>query len=172
MVQKLLKRDLARELGVSASLVSRYERKGMPVNDAGAARAWLDSHLIPGLRKEARQAKAIEAPPSSQKTTANLPPPQGVTGDRGNWIDHKSRRELAEAQLAELELREKTAELVQRDVVARETFTLFRTLRDRILGIPDRIAAIIAAESDTAKVHALLTAELRSVLTDTAGGLA
>ena len=40
----------------------------------------------------------------------------------------------------------------------------YRTLRDKILNIPDRVAAILAAERDPARVHAALTAELKRVL--------
>jgi len=93
-------------------------------------------------------------------------------GQRGTYFDNKSRRELAEAQLSELELREKTGELVRKSDVSRETFTIFRALRDRLGGVTDRIAAIVAAESDIARVHELIASEIKSALREIADGLA
>jgi hypothetical protein len=97
-------------------------------------------------------------------------PPDTV--GRSGYFDTKTRRELAEAKLSELELQEKQAELVRSADVKRETFSIFRALRDRILGVPDRLAAILAAEADTAKVHTLLGDELKNALREIAQGLA
>ena len=55
MVRRLLKVDLARSLGVSASLVSRYAARGMPAHNVELARAWCDANLVPGLRKGVRR---------------------------------------------------------------------------------------------------------------------
>jgi hypothetical protein len=97
-------------------------------------------------------------------------PPNGA--QRGTYFDNKSRRELAEAQLSELELREKMGELVRKSDVSRETFTLYRTLRDRFEGVPDRVSSILAAEPDSEKVHSLLSAEIKTALREIADGLA
>jgi hypothetical protein len=62
MVRKLLKKDLATQLGISASLVSRRARRGMPTHNADLARAWSDANLVPTLRKEIRQPTYHQAP--------------------------------------------------------------------------------------------------------------
>ncbi len=46
-----------------------------------------------------------------------------------------------------------------------------RVVRDSLLDIPDRLAAVLAAESDSRKVHALLSAEIRQALEELTGGL-
>lgn len=127
--------------------------------------------------QQARGASGGHPPRSPEKSGAESPAPQGgkapATGDdRDGYFASKSRRELAEAQLAEIELRTKTGELVKAEDVSRATFSLHRMLRDRLLGVPDRVASIIAAESDTAKVHSILTGELRAALTEVAAALA
>jgi hypothetical protein len=47
-------------------------------------------------------------------------------------------------------------------------FNTYRQFRDQLLNIPDRVAAIIAAETglDTKKVHEILTAEVRHALNE------
>jgi hypothetical protein len=43
-------------------------------------------------------------------------------------------------------------------------FNKYRTFRDRMLNIPDRLAAVLAAETDPVKVHGLLSTETREAL--------
>jgi hypothetical protein len=64
------------------------------------------------------------------------------------------------ALLKKLEYEEKSGALVRKDAVDSEVFSSFRGLRDRILGIPDRIGSILAAESDVATIRERLRDEL------------
>ena len=43
----MLKKDLAAALGISASMVSRLTKQGMPTDSAAAAQAWRAAHLDP-----------------------------------------------------------------------------------------------------------------------------
>ena len=45
-------------------------------------------------------------------------------------------------------------------------------VRDRILNLPDRLAPLLAAESDERRVREMLVVELRTVLADVAGEVA
>jgi hypothetical protein len=63
----------------------------------------------------------------------------------------------------------RAAELVNIHEVQAEVFKALRELRDRMLNIPSRVAAIIAAEQDQGKVHAILAAEIESALHEFAG---
>jgi len=45
-------------------------------------------------------------------------------------------------------------------------FNLFRRYRDHMLNIPDRLAAILAAEVDAAKCYEILTSEIRKDLNE------
>lgn len=100
------------------------------------------------------------------------PAPAGVTDQAPRAIAgdsyHKARaaREGYAARLAQIEYEQKIGKLVDRAAVEAEAFNRYRTFRDLILNIPDRIAPIIAAESDTAKVHEILEAEIRTALND------
>jgi transcriptional regulator with XRE-family HTH domain len=48
--------DLARALGVSAAMVSKLKRRGMPTDDVQSARDWCDKNLRRSLRKGIRGA--------------------------------------------------------------------------------------------------------------------
>ncbi len=41
-----------------------------------------------------------------------------------------------------------------------------RSVRDGMLNLPDRLAAVLAAEHDATRVHTLLTTEIRTVLVE------
>jgi hypothetical protein len=66
----------------------------------------------------------------------------------------------------------KLGELVSVVLVERDHFEAMRTVRDSMLNIPDRVAAELAAESSSTKVHARLDAEIRQALDSTAKRLA
>lgn len=75
-----------------------------------------------------------------------------------------------EAKLTELEYKERNGELVAvRDVKA-QAFALARSVRDGLMGIPDRVAPMLAATQDAAQVHRLLSEEIRVALRVLADG--
>ena len=45
-----------------------------------------------------------------------------------------------------------------------------KPLRDSLLNIPDRLAGMLAAESDAQKIHAMLATEIRQALEELTGG--
>ncbi len=79
---------------------------------------------------------------------------------------HRARavRENYMARLAKIEFEERTGKVVNRDEVQVAAFNRFRAFRDGMLNIPDRLAAVLAAEGDAARVHELLTTEIRKAL--------
>lgn len=76
----------------------------------------------------------------------------------------QTRRELASAEIREMELARLRGDLISASEVRASTFNLARTTRDRLLGIPDRIAALLASESNPAKCHEILTGEIRAAI--------
>jgi hypothetical protein len=93
------------------------------------------------------------------------PPPAG--GDEPPVEDYylvKARRERAEADLAELKLAELRGELVRVADVRAAYAKRAAGLREAILQLPARLSAQLAAESDQAKCHDLLQADLHGIL--------
>ena len=69
------------------------------------------------------------------------------------------------AKMARLDYEEREGKLVDAARVREDAFPRWgRMLRDGALAIPDRMADILAAESDPAKVRQILMDELETVL--------
>ena len=73
-------------------------------------------------------------------------------------------RETYLARLAKIEFEERSGKLLSRDEVTVTAFTVARTVRDNLLNIPDRVAAMLAAETDPGRVHQILSEEIRKAL--------
>ena len=85
------------------------------------------------------------------------------------YTEARAERERYRALLAKIEYEERVGKLVSSEEVEAEAFQTFRQFRDRMLNIPDRVAAMIAAETDPAKVYEILASEVRAALNDFAG---
>ena len=98
-------------------------------------------------------------------------------------------REHYQARLAKIEYEEKVASLVSKDEVKIAQFNIDRQRRDAMLNLADRVCAGIAAEikdmliaaglpperadkMDMARVHEILSVEIRKALNDYADSLA
>lgn len=98
---------------------------------------------------------------------ANLSAPPAPTQTEPLGEDYwssRARREKAEADLAELKLAEQRGELVRADAVRSAVSKRAAGLREALLQIPSRLAAVVAAETSQARCHELLEAELHQVL--------
>lgn len=110
---------------------------------------------------------AEPAAPAVVQTSANAPT---ASDGQVNRIREAARADLARAQLLEYELQQKLGNLVRVDDVRRAAMEKARVARDALLGIPDRLAPLLAAEVDPAKVHSILAEELRRVCAELATG--
>lgn len=93
--------------------------------------------------------------------------PRDATRDeslRGELLEQKVRQQKADTKMRELDLAKRRGELVsmadEREVRAKR----YRAMRDKLLGIADREAAVLAAERDAVQVHARLTSAIEQVL--------
>lgn len=78
----------------------------------------------------------------------------------GTYAQARARRELANAELAELKLKEAKGALINRDHVRRREFSIARLVRDSMFAVPDRLAAELAAETDEFGCHRRMRAEI------------
>lgn len=97
--------------------------------------------------------------PSAPAADDDLTAPRLLT-----YEEARRRRELAEAQKAELQLAELQGDLIRTADVRAAYAKRAAGLREALLQIPARLAAVVAAEADQAKCHDLLQAELHQVL--------
>ena len=68
------------------------------------------------------------------------------------------------ALLSTMDVDQKSESLVSADSVKRSVMETYRQVRERLLALPDRLAARMAAMSESDEVHELLTSELESAL--------
>lgn len=85
-------------------------------------------------------------------------------GGEESYALAQARKERALADKHELELLERRGELVERKASDRQAFETARIVRDGLMAIPDRLASLLAAESDVRKVHGILSDEIRKAL--------
>lgn len=158
-------RAYARHRGVSLSAVQKAIKKGriatLPdgrIDSEAADRQW--------------ERNTAARPPVVTKAA---PPRLPVDPDEGDfpggglnvaYTKARAIREQYEARLAKIRYEQQTGKLINRDEVQVAAFNKFRTFRDGMLNIPDRVAAMLAAEADPAKVHQILSTEIRKALNE------
>lgn len=161
------RRAYARHRGVTLRAVQKAIKAGRiqlvgDKIDAQAADAQWHRNTDPD--QQMRAAGVLGHPDPSQ-------PRGGQEPQRERFIDARTRRELAHAEIAEKRLAEIEGRIVQAGDVKRAVETACRTARNALLAIPDRLAHSIAAESDPAKVAELLNAEFRRICVDLAAAM-
>ena len=146
-----------------------------PGGRGGAQLLELEPPDAPSLREwvagVVRPQAAPAAPPPAPAAVAALRPADlaavvdALPEDAIPALDRsRSRREHYAAELARLEVMQRRGELVPVVEVRAEAFNLARSIRDALLALPDRLAPMLAATSDTAQCHRLLGEELRVAL--------
>ena len=88
-----------------------------------------------------------------------------------SWAAARARREVAQAELAELELQKQLGEVVAIEPVLDALTDANIKARTSLLQIPDRLSGQLAAETDAAKVHDLLRAEIENVVREIENGI-
>jgi hypothetical protein len=121
-----------------------------------------------GPRPQTSQKSAPASPHHNVQHHAELPtrePSDPIKLETGlEYSRARAVRESYLARLTKIDFEERTGKLVSRDEVQVAAFNKFRQFRDRMLNIPDRLAAEAAAESDSSRVHELITSEIRKAL--------
>lgn len=90
---------------------------------------------------------------------------QAVPGERvaASYRESLAAREAYRARLAKLDFEERTGKLVSADEVRAVTFRVARATRDQIMGVPARLAPLVAAATEPLEVQRLLEEALRDV---------
>ena len=161
--------DLAAILGVTVAAVREAIAKGRLEREAGG---WLH------LESQAQRFRATSvgsrnghgARPADDGEQlgydALAAGTAGATADGGeSFAAARTRREIAQADLAEVKARETRGELVTVAEAERLWFGATRALRSRLMALPDVLAGRMVGRS-RAELRKILDAELRAVLTE------
>ena len=160
--------ELARQLGVSRQAVHDLIRRNVielgtdGLVDLELARHAIASRVHPRGKTSATLSEApAGAPPAASALGAAAEHADSATT---SYHVAKTLREAAEARIAQLRLAELRGELIRVDDVRSVYSRRIAALRESIMQIPPRLAAVLAAETDLGKVHDALQLELRQVL--------
>ena len=120
---------------------------------------------IPELAAAAGPAEPSDAPAPQPRDPAMAATPAADPGaEITSFQLARALREKFAALNEQLEYETRRGELIPRDVVERTVFGLARAAQEALRAIPDRLAPMLAAESDPHVVHQLLDRELRIVI--------
>jgi len=89
-----------------------------------------------------------------------------IDNDPHGYYEARARREQFQSKQAELDYLQALGELVSSTEMRRISARRYRAIRDKLLNIADRLAAVLAAERDPAQVHAVLTTDIKRVLNE------
>lgn len=171
-------REAARRLGVSDTAVHKAidaGRTSIAARKPGSNRplvAWpqiqtdwqANSDVSRRTHVGSKTPKAAKAPAARSPAPAPVPavevqpPTAGAAGT--SFAASRAVRETYQARLAKLEFEQKSGKLVEVDQIKVRAFKLARSARDQLLTMPDRLAPILASETDVLEVHRLLTEDI------------
>ena len=156
--------EYAKHRGVTRKAVYAALRTGAIVAAGGKVDvAAADAAWAANVAPEPEQLKRSRAAPGPERNADS----GDAAADSGESFNAATtRKAIAAASLAELHLAHRRGELVSVVEVQREWFRLGRATRDRLLGLPDRISADLAALADQHEVRVYLDRELRAALSD------
>ena len=173
----ILKSAYAKHRGVTPAAVTTAIKSG---RIADAVVTQNGKQLIDLEKAEALWGRnTLQQPPSTTAGPAPAPPTarqlrdliQSLPEDEiPDLNESRARREHYQAEKARLEALQGRGELVPAAEVRKEAFGLARAIRDKLMGIADRLAPQLAATQDSRICHHLLSEEIRVALRGLADG--
>ncbi len=146
--ERISKAEFGRRVGVARSTVTEgVQRKRIKVELDGkilwpqAQAQWVANVDISQQRKKEDDSKENE-----------------------KWQKARTRREIAEADMAELELQKKLGLAVDAEFVKKLIFEKVHVTRDRILATPKRVAPAVVGLTDERKIARVFKEELAKAL--------
>jgi len=123
------------------------------------ADALLKQRLDPSKRKKKDPGEAQDHDEAEKKEVVKTAGTEKLTYSEAQTLNMQYQ-----AALRKLDYEMRTGKLISMDEVRKDVFEVARATRDAVMNIPDRIAAILAAEKDQGKVREILNAEIRQAL--------
>lgn len=160
-------RAYARHRGCSATAVEKALQSRRISRDS---RGKIDFKKADQDWERNTQAGAPYSTPPPRKAPAEpeMPGEAEALARSTQYVRARAVREFFQANLARVEYEERIGRLIAKDEVQAAAFNRFREFRERMLGIPSRVAALLVAESglSNARCHEILDAEIRRALND------
>ncbi len=138
--------------------------KAWEIDPEQADRQWQErTDIAMGGRRgnydaEGTPAPSISLPAEQTDAEGGI---EALADSRKRWSHWRARQAEVEAELAAMRRDVEKGVLIKADEVRKVNFRIARAFRDRMMNIPDRVAAEMAAEGDAGLIHIMLTREIR-----------
>jgi hypothetical protein len=164
--------EYARQRGVSRQYVGQMVAKGV----IGLSGRKVDTEqadaALAALREPARPER--RAKPEAPVSTPVVSPATALPATAGDLptllLKSRIKSEVERAKLLEIKARVEAGKYIAVADVKAAAFNRARVVRDALLNIPERLAAMLAAEGDERRVHQILATEIRSALEELTDG--
>jgi hypothetical protein len=159
--------EYAEHIGKSPAYVTKLGHQGRLVERDEGGRRVVDFEMTDRLvRNTTDMGRARNGTNAKPGSVPSLPVQPIADAGRVDAIFRQAQAQerAYSAKLAELEYKKAIGELVSAADVQAELSRIFATFREAMQQIPNRLAAVLAAESDQARVHDALDVEIRSAL--------
>jgi hypothetical protein len=169
----------ARHRGVSHVAVLKAAKTGRihrrpdgKIDSETADREWVEntnqakpSNSVTGDPKHRRGPGEPPRPTLRDPSEAPAPGVRGNGSDRvaGGYAAARAIRESYDARLRQLDFEIRKGKYVEADEIKVAAFNRARRARDLLFALPDRLAAVLAAESEATSCHKILTEEITRV---------
>lgn len=163
-IELVSKSEYARRRGCTESAVRRAVKDGRiseidgKIDPVAADAQWSRNTQVRAGSRPAGQGDGVVHAPVADES------------DEDSYWASRARRERTEADLAELRLAEQRGQLVRAADVRATHARKLASLREALLQLPARVAPVLAAETDAARIDDVLQAELTLVLAHVTGG--
>jgi hypothetical protein len=164
----------AQDRGVEYTQLSKWAGQGRFSADAlrKEGRKW----IVADAQELDRQVAAAKAPDRGGRGGAPaidqaLVQQQNQAAAIPSFAQSRAIREAYAARLTRLEFDQRSGKLVDKAELKMRLARLHMSVRDALRTIPDRVAPIVAAETDQAKIHAMLLKEIGQALEGLSGAI-
>ena len=159
--------EYARQRGVSRQYVGQMVAKGI----IGLSDRKVDTEQADAALAALREPARPERRPKSEVLAPTPGAQQTSTGDLPTLLlKSRIKSEVERAKLLEIKARVEAGKYIAVDDVKVAAFNRARVVRDALLNIPERLAAMLASEGDERRVHQILTTEIRAALEELTDG--
>ena len=159
--------EYAAHIGASPAYVTKLGKQGRLVEREQEGKRLVDFDLTDRLVRNTtdmgRARNGANASPDRAPSTPIAPIADGGKVD-AIFRQAQAQERAYNAKMAELDYKKAIGEVVLAADVEAELSRVFATFREAMMQIPSRVAAVVAAESDEARVHRLIADEIRGAL--------
>ena len=174
-VKSMSQAAIGRVLGLAPATMTKLKGQGMPVDSVESARAWRTARQNIAARKPEpirQPVAAVQAAPDNSRLggdvlreiiRANEVKFDGSEMDEAH-AEARTRREIAEANIAEIKEAELAGKFIEKTAVDRAIFEAARGLRDGMTNCSRRLAAEVATLTTPIECEEIIARELRHLL--------